>query len=349
MSDEKITYQKAGVDPEKAASILSRFGRFVKTRPRDPALLAGIGPFASCYSLRGLLGDYHDPVLVTSCDGVGTKVKLALDWNLLDGLGDDLVAMNVNDTLCVGARPLLFLDYYACGNLREEQLLPLLKSIQHGCETAGCTLAGGETAEMPGMYQAEDFDLAGFTVGIVERDAILGAEKVQAGDKLVAIASSGLHSNGYSLVRRIVEREGLKPDDRVPWEASTWREVLLAPTTIYVPLLRDRLPRLHALAHITGGGLFENLPRVFPAGLKPAVDSARWPLPPLFRWLQEKAGLSTPELLTTVNGGVGMIAVCPPAEAAPLIAALGGRNVKAWEIGSVVETPPGEAPTVLWQ
>ena len=201
-----ITYQGAGVDPDKAGRILSNFTKYLKTRPKDPNVLSGIGPYASCYSLKEIFSNYSDPILVTSCDGVGTKAKLAHDWGKIDTLGEDLVAMNVNDLLCIGAKPIQFLDYFACGKLEEDQLGVLLKSIQDGCELAGCALVGGETAEMPGMYHGGEFDLAGFAVGIVERSGVLGPSRVNVGDTVLAVESNGVHSNGYSLVRKLVEK-----------------------------------------------------------------------------------------------------------------------------------------------
>lgn len=349
MTKESLTYQKAGVDPEKAGRILGSFAQFLKTRPKDPSVLGGIGPFASCYSLKETLNRFDDPVLVTCCDGVGTKAKLALEWGHISTLGEDLVAMNVNDLLCVGATPTLFLDYYACGKLQEEQLLPLLKSIQHGCELAKCSLVGGETAEMPGVYSNEDFDLAGFAVGFVDRKQILGAERVQTGDVLLALASSGPHSNGYSLIRKVLEREKIDPASRAPFGNRTWKELLLAPTTIYVPHLFDLMPKLHALAHLTGGGLFENLPRVLPAGSVAKVSAKDWNLPPLFQWLQEKAGISTEQLLSTFNNGVGMIAVCAKEEASAIRATVEKRGVACWPIGTIEKGRSGEAPAVSWE
>jgi len=344
-----INYQQSGVDPEKAAKILERFGNFMKTRPRDPNVISGIGPFAACYSLKDLVNKYDDPVLVTSCDGVGTKAKLALEWGAIEGLGQDLVAMNVNDLLCVGAKPLFFLDYYACGKLSETQLFTLLQSIQHGCEIAGCALVGGETAEMPGVYQGEDFDLAGFTVGMTDRSHILGAQKVKPGDRLIAIASSGIHSNGYSLVRKICEREKIQPNDMSPFNGQTWKQALLAPTTIYVPLLKDILPKLHAAAHITGGGLFENLPRVLPNGTVAKVSSASWRISEIFLWLQEKSGITTKELLSTFNCGVGMILVCDEKTASEVVNHLERQGMTCRDIGSVESTDADKAPSVIWE
>lgn len=345
-----LTYQDAGVDPEKAGNILSNFAKYQKSRPKDPNVLSGIGPFASCFALKDILVRYADPILVTSCDGVGTKAMLALEWEHISTLGHDLVAMNVNDLLCVGALPFLFLDYYACGRLEENQLTPLLKSIQDACEMSHCSLVGGETAEMPGLYRNADFDLAGFTVGLVDRENILGSSKIKAGDVLVAISSSGLHSNGYSLVRKIVERESISPNAKVPFgdQAKTWKEVLLAPTTIYVSALKDILKDLHGLAHLTGGGLFENLPRILPEGHVAVIEQKSWEFSELFTWLQEKAGISSRELLSTFNCGVGMIAALSPDHVSTLIDHVRNKSLRAWPIGQVEERK-GTAPIVEWR
>jgi phosphoribosylformylglycinamidine cyclo-ligase len=346
---DSLTYKKAGVDTEKAARILGQFGSFQKSRKRDPNVVSGIGGFAACYDLAAVLKRYEHPYLVTCCDGVGTKVKLALEWGKLDTLGEDLVAMNVNDLLCVGAEPLVFLDYYACGALKDEQLLTLLKSIQHGCELAECTLTGGETAEMPGMYHGEDFDLAGFSVGVVEKDGRLGAHRVKNGDKLLAVASSGLHSNGYSLVRKLVEQERLSPDSKAPFEGGTWREVLLKPTTIYWKPVKGVLKDIHALAHITGGGLFENLPRVLPDASRAVVESEKWDIPPLFQWLQKTARIETRDLLSTLNAGVGLIAAVAPENVNKVKSHIEGSGLRAWEIGHL-ETGSGSGPAeILWK
>lgn len=344
-----LTYKDAGVDPDKAAQTLSQFAQYLKGRPKDPALLSGIGPFASCYSLKSLMGEYHDPVLVTSCDGVGTKTKLALEWGYLDGLGQDLVAMNVNDLLCAGAKPLLFLDYFATGKLKEQELLQILKSIQQGCEIAGCSLAGGETSEMPGVYHGGDFDLAGFTVGIVERERILGQHRVTHGDRLLALPSSGIHSNGYSLVREICARDKIQPNDTSPFNGQTWREALLAPTMIYVPQLREILPSCHAAAHITGGGLFENLPRVVPRGFRARVSSATWRISEVFLWLQERSGISTKELLSTFNCGVGMILVCDERSASSVVNHLEHQGVLCRDIGVIEDTKQDTPAEVVWE
>jgi phosphoribosylformylglycinamidine cyclo-ligase len=343
-----ITYQDSGVDPAKAAKILGDFGHFLKSRPRDPALLSGIGPFAACYSLKGLLNKYDDPVLVTCCDGVGTKAKLAEEWNAIDGLGQDLVAMNVNDLICAGAEPLLFLDYYATGKLSEPQLTKILHSIQSACELSNCTLAGGETAEMPGLYSGTDFDLAGFSVGIGERAELLGPDKVKVGDAIVAVASSGLHSNGFSLVRKLVLQEKLVPTDPTPFGQGTWKSVLLCPTTLYVSLFKGWSHRLHALAHLTGGGLFENLPRVLPNGVRAKIQG--WEFPPLYQWIQAKAGLGTEQMLSTFNCGVGMVAILPADSADSLVASAARAGIPAWKAGAIEAGPSAfEPPVVEWE
>lgn len=347
MSDA-ITYQKAGVDPEKAGNILSNFASYLKSRPQDPNLIAGIGPFASCYQLKPLLNDLEDPILVTSCDGVGTKVKLALDWEDLTGLGKDLVGMNVNDVLCAGGKPVMFLDYYACGKLDDTQLTTLLKSIQEGCEDAGMVLAGGETAEMPGIYTGNHFDLAGFVIGLADRKNVLGPQKVKVGDRLLGIRSSGFHSNGYSLVRKIVEKEKLRPNDKPTFDSRTWKEILLAPTIIYVKPVLAQIQRLHAAAHLTGGGLFENLPRVLPKGVVAKIDSKAWDMPELYKWFQAKAGISTEQLLSTFNCGVGMIIILPESEVGTVKKDWEARGLQCAEIGRIEAGSANEA-SVLWQ
>lgn len=347
MSD-KLTYQKAGVDPDKAGAILSNFAQYLKSRPRTTDVISGIGPFASCFSLKKVLAGVEDPVMVSSCDGVGTKAKLALEWNGIDKLGEDLVAMNVNDLLCAGALPAIFLDYYACGKLQDSQLTTILKSIQHGCELAECALVGGETAEMPGVYSGEDFDLAGFTVGFADRSHLLGPARVAVGDSIVAIASSGFHSNGYSLVRKLIERAKLNPDTTPNFSKETWKELLLKPTRIYVKALKGQLSNVHALAHITGGGLFENLPRVLPVQTKAVISAAKWEIPALFQWAQQTAGLSTLEMLSVLNCGVGMLAILPNDDVAALVRHLETHGERAWVVGKI-ESSDSATPSVLWQ
>lgn len=342
-----ITYQSAGVSPDKAAKILSDFSQYLKTRPKDPNVLSGIGPYASCYSLKEIVQNYEDPILVTSCDGVGTKAKLAHDWGKIDTLGEDLVAMNVNDLLCIGAKPLQFLDYFACGKLEEAQLGALLRSVQKGCELAGCALVGGETAEMPGMYHGGEFDLAGFAVGVVDRKNILGPAKVKAGDVILAVESNGVHSNGYSLVRKLVDKTKIL-NDKTPFSNETWKEALLKPTIIYVPMFLDILKEVSALAHITGGGLFENLPRVLAAGTVAKIEKASWQFPPLFQWIQNVAEITEVEMLKTFNCGVGMIVILPEANVGKVQKHLESKSLKSWKIGKV-ESHSGSEPLVEWK
>lgn len=345
-----ITYEKSGVDPNKADSIIESFSDFLKSRPKDPRLLSGIGPYASCFSLKGTLSRFNDPLLVSCCDGVGTKAKLALDWNKIDRLGEDLVAMNVNDLLCIGALPLVFLDYYACGKLEQLQLLTLLKSIQIACEMAECSLAGGETAEMPGLYADRDFDLAGFSMGLVDRHQVLGESKVQPGDLLIGIESSGLHSNGYSLVRKLVEKEKLNPNDKTPFSHETWTESLLKPTVIYVKSLKPHLENISGLAHITGGGITGNLPRILPKGSEAHLDSEKIVLKDLFKWIQHSAGLSQTQMFETFNCGIGMIACCRPDYSQSLLSSLENSGLKAQQIGTVrLSAHKNEEPKIVWE
>jgi phosphoribosylformylglycinamidine cyclo-ligase len=341
-----LTYEASGVSPAKAANVLARFVAERGSRPPAEGVLAGIGPFAACFSLSAVTGRYADPVLVTSCDGVGTKALLAAEWDKVDGLGFDLVAMNVNDLLCAGATPSLFLDYYACGELRETQLLPLLKSIDAACTEAGCTLVGGETAEMPGVYRVGDFDLAGFAIGFADRSALLGPARVEAGDAILAVASKGFHSNGYSLVRKLVDREKLSPDAPNPFDGRSWRDTLLEPTAIYVRALAPMLPVLHAAVHITGGGLEENVPRVLPEGLSAVFRRRDWELPPLFRWAQATAKIDDRALRNTFNCGVGMLLVVPQARAQDALDVVTRAGHRAWSIGHV--EPRGDGEAVRW-
>jgi phosphoribosylformylglycinamidine cyclo-ligase len=350
-----ITYENSGVDANKADQIIDSFSEFLKSRPRDPRLLSGIGPYASCFSLKETLSTFKDPLLVSCCDGVGTKAKLALDWNQIDRLGEDLVAMNVNDLLCVGATPLVFLDYYACGKLEKTQLLTLLKSIQIGCEMAGCSLSGGETAEMPGLYLDRDFDLAGFSVGLVDRKDVLGESKVQPGNCLIGIESSGLHSNGYSLVRKLVDKEKLSPNKAPHFSKETWAEILLKPTFIYTKFLKNHLSQLTGLAHITGGGITGNLPRILPRGSEARVKTAAIFFPELFQWIKEAAGLSQEQMFETFNCGVGMVAACPPDYVDTLLLSLTENGLKAQLLGTVEKASQAsprnsnlDEPQVVW-
>ncbi len=308
---------------------------------------AGLGGFGALFDLKA--AGYRDPLLVATTDGVGTKLKVAIDSGRHDTVGVDLVAMCVNDLVVQGAEPLLFLDYFATGKLEVDAGRAIVSGIAEGCRQAGCALVGGETAEMPGMYAKGDYDLAGFAVGAVEREQALTGAQVQAGDVVLGLASSGVHSNGYSLVRRLVEKSGLSYADPAPWESSTTLgDALLTPTRIYVKsvLAAVRAGTVRALAHITGGGLLENIPRVLPDGLGVALDATAWSLPPVFGWLAKTGGLSHTDLARTFNCGLGMIAVCPPDKAEQAAAILRERGEAVCVVGVVAPVTSGERVTI---
>ncbi len=307
-----LSYRQAGVDIDAGNALVARIGPLVKKTFR-PGVLTGIGGFGALFELP--LSDYREPVLVSGTDGVGTKLKLAVELGRHDTIGIDLVAMCVNDIVVTGAEPLFFLDYYATGRLSVERAEQVIAGIARGCELAGCALVGGETAEMPGMYEGEEYDLAGFAVGIVEKSRILDGRRVRAGDLLLGLASSGPHSNGYSLIRKVIEVTGA--DLGAAFGGTTLGEALLAPTRIYVRPLLKLLSEVevHALAHITGGGLTDNLPRVLPPDTVARVDPDAWPRPPIFQWLQDAGNIESTEMLRTFNAGIGMV-VCVPPEAA---------------------------------
>ncbi len=309
MSDKTgLTYADAGVDIDAGNALIERIKPAAKRTTR-PGVMAGLGGFGAMFDLKG--AGYEDPILVAATDGVGTKLRIAIDTGNVDGVGIDLVAMCVNDLVCQGAEPLFFLDYFATGKLELDQATRIINGIAKGCELSGCALIGGETAEMPGMYPAGDFDLAGFSVGAMERGTDIPSG-VAAGDVLIGLSSNGVHSNGYSLVRKIVEQSGIGWADPSPFGGGTLGEALLAPTTLYVKGAVTALKEtdaVHALAHITGGGLTENLPRVLPDDLGVDINLRSWPLPPVFKWLAEQAGLEQAEMLKTFNCGIGMVAV----------------------------------------
>lgn len=330
-----ITYADAGVDIDAGNALVERIKPAAKRTVR-PGVMSGLGGFGALFDLKA--AGYDDPVLVAATDGVGTKLRIAIDTGNVDGVGVDLVAMCVNDLVCQGAEPLFFLDYFATGKLELETATRIIEGIAKGCELSGCALIGGETAEMPGMYPEGDFDLAGFSVGAMERGGTLPAN-VASGDVLLGLASDGVHSNGYSLVRVIVEHSGMQWDDPCPWDGGTLGEALLTPTRLYVKsaLAAARAGMVTALAHITGGGLTENLPRVLPEGLGAKIDLNAWELPPVFRWLTAHGGMDEAELLKTFNSGIGMIVVVPAdkAEAATELLRAAGETV--FTLGTVVE------------
>ena len=348
MTDDRrgLTYAEAGVDIAAGNALVARIGP-AAARTRRSGVVSGLGGFGALFDL-GAAG-YADPILVAATDGVGTKLRIAIDTGMLDTIGIDLVAMCVNDLVCQGAEPLFFLDYFATGKLEGDAAARVIEGIAAGCALAGCALIGGETAEMPGMYGAGDFDLAGFAVGAMERGADLPRD-VSPGDILLGLASDGVHSNGYSLVRRIVSDTGLAWGDPAPFAPDTsLGEALLQPTRLYVrPVLAAlRSGGVHALAHITGGGLTENVPRVLPRGCGVQLDLSSWSPAPVFAWLGSEGGLQQAELLRTFNAGIGMVAVVAPEAAERLTEALSASGETVARIGVVTDTPGMETTGAL--
>ncbi len=327
-----VTYRDAGVDITAGDALVDRIKPLARATSR-PGVMGSLGGFGALFDLRA--AGFRDPVLVSTTDGVGTKLKIAIETGLHDTVGIDLVAMCVNDLVVQGAEPLFFLDYFATGALSVEQAARVIAGIAEGCQQAGCALVGGETAEMPGLYAAGDYDLAGFSVGAAERNALLPAG-VAAGDAILGLASSGVHSNGFSLVRRIVEISGLGWDATAPWTpGETLAEALLQPTRIYVRamLALHRAGLLRAAAHITGGGLPGNVPRMLPDGMRAVLDTGAWPLPPVFRWLAQTGGVAADEMLRVFNCGVGMALVVSDSAAATAL--LAGHGETVFPIGRV--------------
>nr|WP_308909854.1 phosphoribosylformylglycinamidine cyclo-ligase [Pseudokordiimonas caeni] len=347
MSDTKqsYTYKDAGVDIDAGEALVDNIKPLAQSTAR-PGSNPDLGGFGGLFDLRA--AGFTDPILVAATDGVGTKLKVAIDAGLHDTVGIDLVAMCVNDLVVQGAEPLLFLDYMATGKLDVKQMTAVVAGIAEGCRQAGAALVGGETAEMPGMYQDKDYDLAGFAVGAAERGTMIDGSTVTEGDILIGLASSGVHSNGYSLVRRIVGDKGYKYSDKAPFDASrTLGEALIAPTKIYVKscLKGVRAGYVKALAHITGGGFTENVPRVLPKGTQAVIDSGAWTLSPLFSWLQGEGNIRAAEMARTFNCGIGMVAVVAPENADAALALLKAEGEDAVIIGKVVKGE--EKPTCL--
>jgi phosphoribosylformylglycinamidine cyclo-ligase len=335
-----LTYKDAGVDIDAGNALVERIKPFVAAT-RRPGVLSGIGGFGGLFEVPP---GYQRPVLVAGTDGVGTKLKLAIETGRHGGVGIDLVAMCANDVIVQGAEPLFFLDYYATGKLDVDEAAAVIEGIAAGCRQAGAALLGGETAELPGFYAGGDYDLAGFCVGIVEYERIIDGSRVAAGDVIVGIASSGLHSNGYSLARKVLERSGARHDMLL--DGAPLIERLLAPTRIYVKPLLALLAavEVHALAHITGGGLPENLPRVLPEGLMATIDRGSWRRPAVFDWLQSEGGIPDAELYRTFNCGLGMAVVLPAPAAETAIALLAEHGEHAWIAGRI---EAGERRVVL--
>ena len=330
-----LTYADAGVDIDAGNALVDRIKSAAKSTTRS-GVMGGLGGFGALFDLKA--AGYQDPILVAATDGVGTKLRIAIDTGHVDTIGVDLVAMCVNDLVCQGAEPLFFLDYFATGKLMVEEATRIITGIAKGCADSGCALIGGETAEMPGMYHKGDFDLAGFAVGAMERGTELPAG-VQKGDVLLGLSSSGVHSNGYSFVRKVVELSGLGWDAPSPFSDGTLGEALLTPTRLYVKqaLAALRAGGVHGLAHITGGGLTENPPRVLPEGLACEIELGAWQLPPVFRWLAQTANMSEPELLKTFNCGIGMILVVGEADADALTHILQAEGETVTRMGRIVE------------
>lgn len=328
-----LTYADAGVDIDAGNALVEQIKPAAKRTAR-PGVMAGLGGFGALFDLKA--AGFADPVLVAATDGVGTKLRIAIDTGVVDTIGIDLVAMCVNDLVCQGAEPLFFLDYFATGRLETDHAVRIIQGIATGCEQSGCALIGGETAEMPGMYQAGDFDLAGFAVGAMERGSALPAD-VAEGDVLLGLASDGVHSNGYSLVRKLVEVSGLNWADECPFATGTLGAALLAPTRLYVKpaLSAINLGGVNALAHITGGGLTENIPRVLPDGMGVQIDLDSWDLPPVFQWLAATGGMQSSELLKTFNCGIGMVLAVSADRADALSRQLTAEGEKVSVLGCV--------------
>jgi len=343
MNASPLSYKDAGVDIDAGDALVERIKPLAKKTMRE-GVLAGIGGFGALFEVPKR---YKEPVLVSGTDGVGTKLKLAFEWNMHDTVGIDLVAMSVNDVLVQGAEPLFFLDYFACGKLDVDTAAAVVGGIARGCELSGCALIGGETAEMPGMYPAGEYDLAGFAVGAVEKAKILAGQDVQPGDVVLGLASSGVHSNGFSLVRKCIERAGAQLPATL--DGKPFRQAVMEPTRLYVkPVLAAlaKHPGIKALAHITGGGLLENIPRVLPEGMAAQLRAGSWPRSELFAWLQATAAIDDQEMNRTFNNGIGMVVVVAPAEAAAVAGTLRQAGESVHEIGRIAPRGNGAPVTV---
>jgi phosphoribosylformylglycinamidine cyclo-ligase len=343
VSQDGLSYRDAGVDIDAGNELVERIKPAVITTMR-PEVMTGLGGFGALFSID--LNKWREPLLVSGTDGVGTKLMLARRLQRHDTIGIDLVAMCVNDILTCGAEPLFFLDYFATGKLELDEAESVIGGIAEGCRQAGCALIGGETAEMPGMYQAGDYDLAGFAVGMVERSAVLDGKEIRAGDRLLGMSSSGPHSNGYSLIRKVIELSGADLDQTLAGpDGSPVRlgDALLAPTRIYVRPVLEMLGggEIKGLAHITGGGLTENIVRVLPTGMGLSIDTSAWPRPAVFSWLQDAGGISDAEMLRTFNCGIGMVMIAPEHAAQSLIGRSREHGVDCFDIGCVSASAAG--------
>ncbi|MCX8753663.1 phosphoribosylformylglycinamidine cyclo-ligase [Snodgrassella sp. B3837] len=329
---QSLSYRDAGVDIDAGDSLVEKIKPFAK-RTMRPEVLGDLGGFGALVEISK---KYRQPVLVSGTDGVGTKLKLAFEWDQHDTVGIDLVAMSVNDILVQGAEPLFFLDYFACGKLDVERAAAVIKGIASGCEQSGCALIGGETAEMPGMYPDGEYDLAGFAVGVVEKEQVINGRSIAAGDIVLGLASNGIHSNGYSLVRKIIERA--RPELDAPFaDGQTLRQAIIAPTRLYVKPILAALKQftIKGMAHITGGGISENVPRILPDNTVAAIDTQSWPLPKLFQWLQQAGQVDSQEMYRTFNCGIGMVLVVNAADAAAVQQFLQQQGETVYEIGVI--------------
>jgi len=335
-SNNGMTYAAAGVDIDAGNALVEKIKPAAK-RTNRAGVMAGLGGFGGLFDLKA--AGYTDPILVAATDGVGTKLRIAIDTGILDTIGIDLVAMCVNDLICQGAEPLFFLDYFATGKLKVDEAATIINGIAEGCAQSGCALIGGETAEMPGMYSADDFDLAGFAVGAMERGQSLPAD-VRVGDVLLGLKSSGVHSNGYSLVRKLVETSGLKWESPNPFGDGTLGQALLAPTRLYVKqcLAAIRAGGVHGFAHITGGGLTENIPRALNEGQGLEINLDSWELPAIFKWLSARGKLEPREMLKTFNCGIGMTVIVDAASVDAVRGALIAAGEEVVELGRVTDT-----------
>ncbi|PPC91902.1 MAG: phosphoribosylformylglycinamidine cyclo-ligase, partial [Methylotenera sp.] len=333
----------AGVDIEAGDALVEQIKPFAK-RTMRPEVLGGIGGFGSLFAVPK---KFNEPILVSGTDGVGTKLKLAFELNKHDTVGIDLVAMSVNDILVQGAEPLFFLDYFACGKLEVGVAAQVIKGIAEGCEQSGCALVGGETAEMPGMYPAGEYDLAGFAVGCVDKANLINGTRIAAGDVVLGLASSGAHSNGYSLIRKLIEKSGI--DFESDFHGRKFKDVVMAPTRIYVKSLLKLIEAMpvKGMAHITGGGITENIPRVLPKGLTAEIKASGWELPPLFQWLQAQGNIVPSEMYKTFNCGIGMAIIMAKEDAAAAKTLLEAAGETVFEIGHIRTQNAGEAPTIV--
>lgn len=338
-----ISYRDAGVDIEAGDALVEQIKPFAK-RTMRPEVLGGIGGFGSLFAVPQ---KYKEPILVSGTDGVGTKLKLAFELNKHDTVGIDLVAMSVNDILVQGAEPLFFLDYFACGKLEVGVAAQVIKGIAQGCEQSGCALVGGETAEMPGMYPPGEYDLAGFAVGCADKSKLIDGTTITAGDVVLGLASSGAHSNGYSLIRKLIEKSGI--DFESDFHGRKFKDVVMEPTRIYVKSLLKLIEALpvKGMAHITGGGITENIPRVLPTGLTAEIKASSWQLPPLFQWLQAQGNIVPSELYKTFNCGIGMAVIVAQSHVAQAKQLLEASGETVFEIGIIRAQAADEAPTVV--